>query len=536
MKRLFFELAFGCCCFATLAPQEQLAAQTQASTQARAIQNTGPNQSPSPIDLSSLDTAFARALKEEHSPGFAVAVVLRDKIIYSKGFGYRDYEHRLPVTPNTLFAIGSCSKSFTASLIGMLREEGKVKLDTPVRIYLPELKFYNDNMNARITLRDMMSHRTGLPRHDASWYYFYTPSRMELLGRIQYQPPTAELREKWQYNNLMFMALGVVEERLTGLTWEENVRKKIFEPLGMQRTTTDFSTWINDPDVALGYSVRDGSVVHREAYKDVSSLNPAGGINSCVNDMAKWVITWINGGWYEGKNILPAAWITEAVTPQMVMPGGLPTKEKPGLFFSNYGFAWMLSSYRGHYRVMHDGQINGFSASTSFFPSDSLGIIVLCNEQSADITAVVRNLIADKMLGLPGYDWQSDLQKLKDKQIAAGRIRKSFAQAMGSMGSPATHPLKEYTGTYENKGYGRIRVELHGDSLYAIEPSATIWLEHFDLDIFKTLDATAGEAIDTTDSGLPHVVFNIHKRRIASLSVQVEPALPPALFTRIADK
>src|SRR5271154_702119 len=133
-----------------------------------------------------LDTAFARVLKAWHAAGFAVAVVEKNKVIYTNGYGYRDYENKVPVTPNTLFAIGSCTKAFTASLLGMLRQDGKVEYDKPVRNYLPELKFFNNEMNDKITLRDMMCHRTGLPRHDLSWYLFSTQSRDSLIQRIQY--------------------------------------------------------------------------------------------------------------------------------------------------------------------------------------------------------------------------------------------------------------------------------------------------------------------------------------------------------------
>lgn len=172
-------------------------------------------QKPAPEDprFKGLDTAFQRVLKTWHGAGFAVAVVENNKVIYAKGFGYRNLESKLPVTANTLFAIGSCTKAFTAATIGKLQEEGKLDIDKPVRDYLPSLKFYNDAMNNTITLRDMMSHRTGLPRHDFSWYFFNTNSTDTLIQRIQYQEPTLGVRQGWQYNNFMFMAQGVVLKR-----------------------------------------------------------------------------------------------------------------------------------------------------------------------------------------------------------------------------------------------------------------------------------------------------------------------------------
>ncbi len=180
-----------------------------------------------------LDTAFARVLSLWKGPGFAVAVVEKNKVVYAKGFGYRNLEEKLPVTENTVFPIGSCTKSFTVSLIGSLAAKGDINIDKPVRDYLPDLKFYNDEMNDRITLRDMMCHRTGLSRHDYSWYLFTTNSRDSLLGRIRWLEPNAHVAEKWQYNNFMFLAQGVLIEKLSHQSWETNITDHIFQPLGM---------------------------------------------------------------------------------------------------------------------------------------------------------------------------------------------------------------------------------------------------------------------------------------------------------------
>ncbi|MDP4261344.1 MAG: serine hydrolase [Bacteroidota bacterium] len=487
--------------------------------------------------LKDLDSAFARVLKEWHAAGFAVAVVEKNRVIYAKGFGYRDYENKIPITPITLFSIGSCTKAFTSALLGMLREEGKIDFDKPVRYYLPGLRFYNDNMNVRITLRDMMCHRTGLPRHDAAWYYFYTSSRDTLLQRIQYQEPTADVHEKWQYNNFMFMAQGAVTEKLTGKSWEENIREKIFQPLDMQHSTTDFNEWIHSKDVAIGYNLKHDSLVHRDNYREFAALNPAGGINSCVSDMANWVITWINGGRFGGKTIIPANYITEAISSQMVITGALPTKAKPDIFLSNYGLGWFLGAYRSHYRVMHDGLINGFTSTTCFFPSDSLVIIVRCNQTSSSVPAVVRNLIADKLLGLPYFDWQTDLKTTADKASAAANEAKKNTGIHRVLNTLPSHKLHEYEGIFSNKGYGNMQVELDHDSLFLKMGKTTIWLKHFHYDIFESFEITPGEGIDTGDDGKPHFEFQTgDDGNIESVSVQWEPALPPIIFRKVNSK
>jgi CubicO group peptidase (beta-lactamase class C family) len=321
-----------------------------------------------PDPFAGLDTVLQKVLKDRKAAGFAVAVVSKDKIIYSKGFGFRDHEKQLPVTTNTLFAIGSCTKAFTASLLGLLNKEGKLELDKPATEYLPELKFFKDEMNNSITVRDIMCHRTGLPRHDYSWYLFNTASRDSLLKRIQYQEPTAPVRQTWQYNNFMFLVQGMISEKLMGKSWEQNVKEKIFTPLGMNSSNFSVHDLEKMSDASLGYVVFKDSIIKKTNYYDINAMGPAGSINSNVNEMANWVITWINGGKFNGKEILPSNYVNQAMSSQMVVGAALPDKEVPDAFLSNYGFGWFLSSYRGHYRVEHGGNIDGFSASTSFFP------------------------------------------------------------------------------------------------------------------------------------------------------------------------
>jgi CubicO group peptidase (beta-lactamase class C family) len=174
-----------------------------------------------------IEAEINKILKDNHAAGVAVAVVEKNKVIFAKGFGYRDVENKLPVTANTQFAIGSCTKAFTASVLGILQKEKSIDFDKPVTTYLPDLKFYTSDLTNHITLRDMMSHRTGLPRHDLSWY-IAPDTRDNLVKRIQYMEPSAELRQTWQYNNFMYLLQGVVGEKLTGKSWEENVASKIF--------------------------------------------------------------------------------------------------------------------------------------------------------------------------------------------------------------------------------------------------------------------------------------------------------------------
>ncbi len=416
-----------------------------------------------------LDTAFARVLSVWKGAGFAVVVVEKNKVVYSNGFGYRNYEEKIPVTTNTLFAIGSCTKAFTATLIGELASKGELDIDKPVRDYLPELKFYNDDMNDRITLRDMMCHRTGLPRHDYSWYLFSTSSRDSLVKRMQWLEPNAKVRDKWQYNNFMFMLQGAVVEKLTHQSWETNIKENIFSPLGMNHSNTSIPEMEKDPDAALGYDVKDSSNVrytHRTDYYHIDAMGPAGSINSSVSDMSAWLITWIHGGKFNGKEIIPAGFAKEAMSSQMIIGSGFPEADTKDVQFSNYGFAWSLASYRGHYRAEHGGNIDGFSASTCIFPSDSIGIVVLSNQNGSSIPSIVRNLLADRILGLKYYDWNSYLWNGYVKMRKENKEAEASKMKTDKIHIGASHPLKDYTGLFNNKGYGTMNVYLEHDSLF----------------------------------------------------------------------
>src|SRR5450432_3964884 len=401
-----------------------------------------------------LDTAFTRIMSLWKAAGFAVAVIEKNKVVYARGFGYRNVAEKLPVTPNTLFAIGSCTKAFTASLIGSLDARGDISIDKPVRDYLPELKFFNDEMNDRITLRDMMCHRTGLPRHDLSWYLFTTQSRDSLQQRIAYMEPSAGLREKWQYNNFMFMLQGLVVEKITGKSWEDNIREKIFAPLGMTGSNVSIDELTKNNDIAVGYNVKKDNIIHKMDYYHIDAMGPAGSINSSVTDMAKWVTAWINNGKVNGNEIIPAAYISQAISSQMVISGGLPEKETPESHLSNYGFGWIISSYYGHYRVQHGGNIDGFSANTCLFPSDSIGIIVLCNQNSSAVPSVVRNIITDRMLKLKYRDWETEVKQSADKADTAAKQAEKSKTSSRKPGTHPSHDLKDYQGIYTHKGYG----------------------------------------------------------------------------------
>lgn len=500
------------------------------------IQSSGKTQKnkPSEDKFSFIEKELNKVLTSQLGAGFAVAIVEKNKIVFAKGFGYRDYENKIPVTPQTLFAIGSCTKAFTAGLIGILEQEGKLNLDEPLQKYLPELTFFNNDMNYHITLRDAMSHRTGLPRHDLSWYLFKSNSRDSLIKRIQYQEPTAPIRTRWQYNNFMYLAQGVVAEKITKKSWEAAVKEKIFQPLGIQDAVFSIEDMKKSKDFSYGYIVKNDSIIKKTDFYNIDAMGPAGSIHANVLDMSKWLISWINGGQFEGKEILPYKFTQQAMSAQMIITPALPTIETPNIYFSTYGLGWMLTSYKGHYRVEHGGNIDGFSASTSFFPTDSIGIVILTNQNGSSIPSIVTNIIADKMLGLPYQDWNAENLKNKAKAKEAAEKNKPTKKNL-SDATKLLHPLDQYDGIYEHPGYGKFEIAMNADSLHLLLPGEKTWLHHTKYNVFDIYGYDNDGSLDTTQASPIKVNIRVNDNGdIDGATLQLEGGLDAIFFKKSA--
>ncbi|KQC02124.1 serine hydrolase [Pedobacter sp. Hv1] len=488
------------------------------------------NQKPTLITdkIPGIDSLLKQVLKDQYAAGFAVAVVKGDEVIYSNGFGYRDVDNKKPVTPNTLFAIGSSTKAFTASLLGLLQKDGKLTLDDKAVNLLPQLRFYSDEMNNQITVRDLMAHRTGLSRYDFSWLLFNTSNRDSIIARVKYMQPTVAVRQKWYYNNFMYLAQGMIVEKLSGKTWEQNIKEKFFIPLDMTRSNTDIKTFQNDSDASLPYTVVNGNVIKKVDYYNINGMGPAGSINSSVNEMANWLKVWISGGLYQKKEILPKTYIAEAASSQMVMDGGLPGANKD-IYFDNYGLGWMLSSYRGHYMVEHGGNINGFSANVAFFPTEKIGIVVLTNQNQSAVPDVVRNSIADRIFNLKTIDWNGDAKKNAAAARAANLSKKEIKKKP-ILNTVPSHQLKDYTGSFENPAYGIIKVTFEKNGLYTVIGDEKVVLKHMYYDVFDPRSIDKNGVVDTTESNLLFNFASGQDGKIQSIGILLDGGEKPVVF------
>jgi CubicO group peptidase (beta-lactamase class C family) len=328
--------------------------------------------------LKGFDEYMAKTLKDWNAPGVGVGIVVNDKLVFAKGYGFRDYGQKLPFTPGTMSPIASNTKLFTAVAAGMLVEEGKLTWDKPVRDSVPGIRFYNDQLNNTVTLRDMLSHRTGITRHDTIWYKSDF-TRKQLFEKLVYLEPQEPLRETFLYNNLMFAAVGYLIELQSGKTWEQFVKERILEPLEMSSTSYSIADMLKRPAFGVGFTERRDSfeLYKIPYYEDIAGVAPCGAIVSNIEDMSHWLIALMNQGKYNGRQVLPPGVLQATLEPAIALPNtNLETRGWSEMLNATYGMGRETASYRGHLITMHGGDLPGFHTQVSFMPQDHIGVIV----------------------------------------------------------------------------------------------------------------------------------------------------------------
>jgi CubicO group peptidase (beta-lactamase class C family) len=385
-----------------------------------------------------------RLMARDQIPGVAVGVVERGHLVFARGFGYRDVDSHLPVTPDTLFPLGSASKTFTATAIALLADEGKIALDTPVRTYLPDFSLEDPVASATLTTRDLLTHRSGLPRHDLFWYR--APfSRDELYRRLRFLEPSGPPRTRWRYNSLMFVVAGRIVEKVSGESWESFVQDRILFPLSMRRTFLSPEAMEADSDHASPYAIREGRVQKIPMLKRLSAIAPAGAVQTSVRDLARWLTfhaTRSPGLLGEG------AW-RELHRPQAEMPA----PEQPEIQHPYYALGWIHESYRGHPVVFHDGAIDGFTVHIGFLPETGQGLIILTNRDHAtEAMRAIAYSAYDRLLGLEPIDWE-------------GRLKEMPTQSQDVRDAALEFPIEKVVGRYEHPAYGVLTVRAKGDKL-----------------------------------------------------------------------
>ena len=432
-----------------------------------------------------IDRYFDSLLKEWNIPGLALGIVYKDQLIYSKGYGYRNIEKQLRVESTTLFPIASNTKLFTATAACMLAEEKKLSLDKPIKNYLPALNFNTEELTAKVTLRDMLSHRTGLPRYDGLWVNA-SYSRKEIIEKISYMKPLLGFREGYIYNNMMFATAGVVMEQVTGLSWEDIIRQKLFRPLQMTAScfsTADMKTYGN---YSLSYFEADSTrkLLPKQYEAQSEALGPAGTIKSSIEEMSHWMIAQLNGGKYKGVQVIPVAAIS-----QTLIPNNIADKESrwPELSNGLYCMGRTIQTYKGYKITSHTGSIDGFYSNLTLVPDQQLAIFVVHNAVEAGSLRSVMSLpVIDRLLDLSYTPWsQRYLMGQVWDRAQDKKIRDSL-QALQVKNTTPSHPLSAYTGTYVHAVYGDVKIELQNNQLVFVFRSQRSLLHHFHYDQFIT--------------------------------------------------
>lgn len=441
--------------------------------------------------LRGFDAYMTKVLKDWNAPGIAVGVVSGDKLVFAKGYGYRDYGQKLPYTPATLQQIASNTKLFTAIAAGLLVEEGKLTWDKPVKESVPAIRFYDNELDNTVTLRDMLAHRTGVTRHDTIWYNA-DDSRQQLFDKLRYLEPQAALRQTFLYNNLMYAAVGRIIELQSGRLWEEFVRERIFKPLEMTSTVFSIADMVKQAEPGVPYTEkRDSFELYKlPYYEDIGGVGPCGAIISNVQDISHWLIALMNDGKYNGKQVLPPAVLKATLEPAIALPN--TAAEARGfweILNAAYGMGRQTASYRGHLLTYHGGDLPGFHSQISFMPREKLGVIVLVvGDHCSSLYNTVSYNVYERLLGLDLTPWSERQLESRLKNKKAGTEARAKAGADRVPGTKPSHALADYAGEYDHPAYGLLKVEIKDGALAMDFHKIRLPLDHYHYDRFVTPD------------------------------------------------
>jgi CubicO group peptidase (beta-lactamase class C family) len=412
------------------------------------------------ISTGSIDSLVEKTIASFRVPGIAVGVVKDGKIIHAKGYGIRSLKNRQPVTPNTQFGIASNSKAFTAAALGILVEQGKIKWEDHVRDYIPEFKLYDPYVTEHFTIKDLLTHRSGMGLGAGDLMFFPDSSDFtlkDIIYNLRFLPQVSEFRTKYDYDNNLYIVAGEVVARVSGISWDEFVEKNIFNPLGMGTTAGSYERLSSYQDVIDGHAPVNGEVqvIPRNTLR---VGHAAGGIYSNINDLSKWLICLMNKGVSaEGKRILSDATVKEMWTPQTILP-----VYNPGVYnvhFNSYGLGFFLSDVLGKIQVTHTGGLEGMVTQITMLPELKLGIIVLTNQQEGYAFNTITNTIKDSYLGSKKIDWLQRLVKArKDELEEATKITDSVEAEIKKATTASTYDWKSFIGTYRDPWMGEVMI------------------------------------------------------------------------------
>jgi CubicO group peptidase (beta-lactamase class C family) len=461
-------------------------------------------------DKQAFDALVRKSLATWHAPGVAVAVIRDGEVVYLKGFGVRAAGGKDPVTPDTLFPIASCTKAFTTAAMAVLVDEGKMAWDDPVRKYLPDFHLSDPKADREVTLRDLVTHRTGLRGHDLLWYR--SPwTQEEIIRRAGLLPLDKPFRGAFQYQSTMFTAAGHAVAAAAGMPWADFVRRRLLDPLKMSETVFTTAAAREFADRASPHRLGGRGEAEPMPLYPLDTPDPAGSIHSTARDLARWLCFQMGDGTAGGRRLVSAKNLAQTHTPQIDVPMDRVDREMfPDTRKMSYGMGWVIQDHAGHRLWMHAGAIDGFRAHLTIVPDRRAGIVLLTNLHRTRMNLALNAALLDVLLGLPPRDWDAVVRGAERKEQAEAEEVERERLARRHANTRPSRELPAYAGTYEHPAYGTVRVTLG--------PGGLVWewndfravLEHFHYDTFTL-------PIDVM--GAPEVVFTLEGGRVTRMKV-----------------
>jgi CubicO group peptidase (beta-lactamase class C family) len=441
---------------------------------------------PAPAPLEGFDDYVRTAVADWEAPGLAIAVVKDGELVFSRGYGFREIGKPEPVDDRTLFAIGSTTKAMTAAALGMLVDEKKLSWDDPVTKHLPWFQLHDPVLTREVTIRDLLTHRAGLPNADFLWYGQGSLPH-DILLRMRYLPSETSPRSHFTYQNVMYAAAGAVVAEVSGMAWEDFVRTRIFEPLHMDGTLPTAAALARQANVASPHFRIDGEVRAIE-NASVDPIAPAGAVWSSVSDMAKWMRFLLEGTTPEGKPLLARETLEEIFRPQTLVDGDefYPTQKLTHPHWMTYGFGWFQEDYEGRRVDFHTGSIDGMVAIHGLVRDERLGVYVLANLDHAELRHALMYRVFDLYRGGPGRDWNREILDLYRSLEKEADEREARIEKERVPNTKPSLPLDSYAGTYRDPLGGTVAVTRAGDGLrLSYGPGLEGRLEHWNYDFFR---------------------------------------------------
>ena len=475
-----------------------------------------PAQAQRPADpFAGLDKYVEKALKDWNVPGMSIAVVRNDSVILARGYGVRRLGDTTRVDAETIFAIGSNTKAFTTAAMAMLVEEKKLAWSEPVTRYLPWFQLSDPWITRNLDLRDLVSHRSGVARHDAVWYGTGVP-REEIVRRQRFVGTERPFRTSWLYNNNLYITAGLVIQQVSGKTWDDFVTERILRPLGMARTSTTTRGLETTANVATPHMELDGAV-RAVPYRNIDNAAPAGSINASARDMAQWIRFQIDSGRIGAQRLVPAGQLAETWRGIAVIQDPYYRRLFAPSPLVEYGLGWFTFLHRDQRVVLHGGNIDGMSGLVSFIPEKRIGVVALANMNQSFVHLGVTRWIYDRLLGAPDEDWNTEVLTSLKAAESAGAATAERWKSERVQGTSPSLALAKYAGRYADSLYGSLEIKAGADGLVLdMDPGHLASLSHWHYDTFR-----AQYRDGTLNGGSNFVTFRLDARgEVAAVRVQ----------------